>query len=169
VQLPVVALNVAVTPTFAGVFHATAIVPFACDVFASAGFGLWQIEQSNGAAAFRCAVGLTCASCAPTRMSVTAVAPVDALPVPPYPGAAFHTFAPEPSTAAPVTPASVPWHAVHPLFGLSTAAFVLPFTCVSFTPAASPLVAYPVPWQSPHAVFCGCTWPAVALSGGVVP
>jgi hypothetical protein len=140
VQLPLVALNVGVTPTFAGaVFHDIAIVPFACVVSASAGFG-WQIAQSKGAAAFRCDAGLTCASCAPTRMSVTAVAPVDASPVPAYPGAAFHTLAPDPSTAAPVTPASVPWHAVHPFAGLSTAAFVDPLKCVAFAVSVTPVV-----------------------------
>ena len=164
------AVGVAATgPDVAGTFQLASTVPFACVVFASAGFAPWQIEQSNGDAEFSPSAGLRWASCAPTLGIVKLVAPFVSTPVPPYPGAEFQKLAPELSTAAPLTPASVPWQAVHPLFGLSDAAFVQPLMCVVFAPTVTPDVAYPVPWQLTHVVFCGWFSPTAALTGGAAP
>lgn len=150
------ALNVAgagvTPPEFAGAAQPIPIAAFACVVSPAGGSVPWHTEQAYALTLFRLPEGRTCASCAPTRTFDTALAPVVFTPVPPCPGAAVGlVFA----TAAPATPASTPWHAVQPLFGLSTPPVIVWLMCVAFAVDVTPDVAYPAPWQFAHVVFCG--------------
>jgi hypothetical protein len=126
---------------FAGAVQAIAGEPFACVVFPATGTA-WQTPHPFAviSAPALCSVGFTCAWCDPTPSTVPCAvyafpfeSTADAL----YAGAAAGSVL---TAVAPLTPASTPWHAVHPLYGRSTPRTPAPSRCVIFAPAESPAV-----------------------------